>query len=71
MWESCLRRCSLQHFELIVKVIATGLSVIVMHSIIMMGVIFKVKEFVVMVAKVWDLEEVFNFSIRAFIDYNF
>ena len=53
------------------KVIATGLSVIVIHSIIIMGVIFLVKEFVVMVAKVWDLEEVFNFSIHAFIDYNF
>ena len=51
MWESSLRRCSLQRFDVIVKVIATGFKAIVIIAIVIMGVIFQAKVFMVVVVK--------------------
>ena len=66
-----MKRSTHQCSNEIIKVIATGFKVIAIIANVIMGVGFLVKKFVVMVVKVWDLEEVFDFSIRGFIDYFF
>jgi len=49
-----MRRYSLQRFEPIAKVIATGFGTIAIVANVIMEVRFQVKVFVVMVLKGWD-----------------
>ena len=51
MWESSLRICSLQHFDVLVKVIVIGFKVIVIIAIVIKGVKFQAKVFMVVVVK--------------------